>query len=380
AAFVPLDPEYPAQRLAQIVADSGAELVVDTDVDVSLGGAPVPVVRIDQDALAYVIYTSGSTGVPKGVAVTHRGVANLASVMAPVLGAGAVTLQFASFSFDASILDIVVALSSGGTLAIATAEQRQDVQALSAMIRDSRVQVASVVPSLLAVLDPAEVPGVRNWVLGAERLSAELANRWTAHTRVWNTYGPTEATVITTAVPLGSHADVAPPIGAPIGNTRVFVLDEFLNPVPPGVTGEVYIAGAGLARGYLGRAGLTAASFVAGPNGERWYRSGDLARWDLEGQLHFVGRVDEQVKIRGLRVEPGEVAAVLETHEDVSQAAVILRDNRLVAYVVSAVEPEVLKAYAAQRLPDYMVPAAFVALEAMPLTVNGKLDRSALPA
>ncbi|MEV4643212.1 amino acid adenylation domain-containing protein, partial [Actinoplanes sp. NPDC049548] len=380
AAFVPLDPAYPAQRLAQIVADSGAELVVDTDVDLSLGGAPVPVVHVDQDALAYVIYTSGSTGVPKGVAVTHRGVANLASVMAPVLGAGAVTLQFASFSFDASILDIAVTLTSGGTLAIATAEQRQDVHALSAMIRDAGVEVASVVPSLLAVLDPAEVPGVRNWVLGAERLSAELANRWTAHTRVWNTYGPTEATVITTAVPLGSHADVAPPIGAPIGNTRVFVLDEFLNPVPPGVTGEVHIAGAGLARGYLGRAGLTAASFIAGPDGERWYRSGDVGRWDPDGLLHFVGRVDEQVKIRGLRVEPGEVAAVLETHEQVSQAVVVVRDGRLVAYVVSTVEPDVLKAYAAERLPDYMVPAAVVALEALPLTVNGKLDRTALPA
>ncbi|MEV4643211.1 amino acid adenylation domain-containing protein, partial [Actinoplanes sp. NPDC049548] len=378
AAFVPLDPAYPRQRLAQIVADSGAELVVDTDM--KLSGAPVPVVAVERDALAYVIYTSGSTGVPKGVAVTHRGVANLASVMAPVLGGGAVTLQFASFSFDASILDIAVTLTSGGTLVIATAEQRQDVHALSAMIRDAGVEVASVVPSLLAVLDPAEVPGVRNWVLGAERLSAELANRWTAHTRVWNTYGPTEATVITTAVPLPGLVETAPAIGAPIGNARVYVLDEFLNPVPPGVTGEVYIAGPGVARGYLGRSGQTAASFIAGPDGERWYRSGDVGRWDPDGLLHFVGRVDEQVKIRGLRVEPGEVAAVLETHEDVSQAAVIMRDGRLVAYVVSTVEPDVLKAYAAERLPDYMVPAAVVALEALPLTVNGKLDRTALPA
>ncbi|MBV9822677.1 MAG: amino acid adenylation domain-containing protein, partial [Actinobacteria bacterium] len=393
AGFVPLDPAYPAQRLGLIVADSGAELVLGTAA--TLAGLPLGEARavpwqtpsaqrvavpVEPDSLAYVIYTSGSTGVPKGVAVAHRGVANLASVMTPVLGGGAVTLQFASFSFDASILDIAVALSSGGTLVVATAEQRQDVQALSAMIRDSGVEVASVVPSLLAVLDPAEVPGVRNWVLGAERLSAELANRWSARTRVWNTYGPTEATVITTAVPLPSHAETAPPIGAPIGNTRVYVLDEFLNPVPPGVTGELYIAGAGLARGYLGRAGQTAVSFMAGPAGERWYRSGDLARWDTGGRLHFVGRVDEQVKIRGLRVEPGEVAAVLQTHEQVSQAAVIVRDGRLVAYVVSAVEPDEVKAYAAERLPDYMVPAAVVALEALPLTVNGKLDRAALPA
>ncbi|MEV4643175.1 amino acid adenylation domain-containing protein, partial [Actinoplanes sp. NPDC049548] len=394
AAFVPLDPAYPAQRLAMIVADSGAAFVLGTAETLAKQPrgaarmvpfdtpppAAAPAVRIEPESLAYVIYTSGSTGTPKGVAVAHRGVANLASVMGPVLGGGTATLQFASFSFDASILDVVVALTSGGTLTIASDEERADPQALSAMVRDSGVEVASVVPSLLSVLDPAEVPGVRNWVLGAERLSAELANRWTAHTQMWNTYGPTEATVITTTVPLPRNLEAAPAIGAPIGNARVYALDEFLNPVPVGVTGELYIAGPGVARGYLGRPGPTAASFVAGPGGSRWYRTGDLAKWDPQGNLRFEGRADEQVKIRGFRVEPGEIAAVLEAREDVSQAAVVVRDNRLVAYVVSAADGSALRDHLAARLPDYMIPAAFVALDALPLTVNGKLDRAALPA
>ncbi|WP_204289657.1 condensation domain-containing protein, partial [Microbispora amethystogenes] len=339
--------------------------------------------------------------------------------------------------------------------------------ALAEMIATAGVEVASVVPSLLSVLDPEAVPGVRRWVLGAERLSAHLAARWVDQAEVWNTYGPTEASVITTASPLHTPVDQDPAIGAPIANTAVFVLDDFLQPVPPGVTGEVYIAGAGLARGYVGRSGMTAERFVASPftAGERMYRSGDLARWLADGQLAFVGRADEQVKIRGFRIEPGEVEAVLAAHESVAQVAVVVRedrpgDKRLVAYVVpahnlgaqaraaispatgsagaarpdvadsgalggegspSSASPEaaslgtvsgvaagsgatsgtgtgvavpddggdvrpvaaridvaVLREYAASRLPDYMVPLV-VQIEAIPLTVNGKLDRTALP-
>ncbi|WP_349345380.1 amino acid adenylation domain-containing protein [Streptomyces rapamycinicus] len=408
-AFVPLDPEYPAERLGFVIADSGAEVVLGTSgslAEVPVGGARV--VRMEEadgfsaerlgtvvvpGQLAYVIYTSGSTGRPKGVAVAHGGVVNLAEAMLPVLGmdVGVVALQFASFSFDAAVLDVAVTLAAGGTLAVASAAERKDPQALAEMIGRCGVQVASVVPSLLGVLDPDAVPGVSNWVLGAERLSAELAGRWSAGARVWNTYGPTEATVITTAtaMPLDPGLGTAPPIGRPLPNNKVFVLDTFLKPVPVGVTGEVYIAGAGLARGYIGRPGLSAERFVAcpfaGPGG-RMYRSGDLAKWTAEGDLVFAGRGDEQVKVRGFRVEPGEIEAVVAACEGVGQVAVVVRedgpgDKRLVAYVVPGGELDVavVREFAADRLPEYMVPTV-MALDALPLTVNGKLDRGALPA
>ncbi|MFF0724261.1 amino acid adenylation domain-containing protein [Streptomyces sp. NPDC004134] len=405
-AYVPLDPAYPAERLAFMVADSGAQVVLGTG-DLVPEGA----VRLDEAAgeiaaesaeplgtmlrpgqLAYVIYTSGSTGRPKGVAVPHEGLANLAEAMRSVLGvAGGVTaLQFASFSFDAAVLDVTVTLAAGGTLAIATREEREEPAALAEMIRGAGVSVASVVPSLMSVLDPAAVMGVRNWVLGAELLTADLASRWSRQARVWNTYGPTEATVITTATPLDADVDPhdpSPAIGRPIGNAHTYVLDDFLRPVPPGVVGELYIAGPGLARGYIGRGGLTAERFVACPfePGGRMYRSGDLARWSDDGLLHFAGRADEQVKIRGFRIEPGEIEAVVAAHPDVSHAAVVVRedrpgDKRLVAYVVGDVDTDAVRGFAANRLPEHMIPAAVVVLDALPLTPNGKTDRAALPA
>ncbi|WP_413805972.1 amino acid adenylation domain-containing protein [Streptomyces sp. OE57] len=408
-AFVPLDPEYPADRLGFVIADSGAEVVLGT-VD-CLDGVPLGDARavllegadafsaeplgtvIVPEQLAYVIYTSGSTGRPKGVAVAHGGVVNLAEAMRPVLGmdAGVVALQFASFSFDAAVLDVVVTLAAGGTLAVASAEERKDPRALAEMIGRCGARVASVVPSLLGVLDPDAVPGVGNWVLGAERLSAELAGRWSAGARVWNTYGPTEATVITTATAtaLKTGLEAAPPIGRPLPNNKVFVLDPFLRPVSVGVIGEVYVAGAGLARGYIGRPGLSAERFVACPfaaPGGRMYRSGDLAKWTEEGDLVFAGRVDEQVKVRGFRVEPGEIEAVVAAFEGVGQVAVVVRedgpgDKQLVAYVVPNGELDVagVREFAAGRLPEYMVPTVVV-LDALPLTVNGKLDRAKLPA
>jgi amino acid adenylation domain-containing protein len=420
AACLPLDPGYPAPRIAFLVADSGAAVVVATAAaagvlpgdaaviwleDPAAPAAPaVPGPRLAGAAarpgqLAYLIYTSGSTGVPKGVAVSHAALANMAAGLGPVLGAGPGTrvLQFASFSFDASVLDVAVTLATGGMLAVATPRQRAEPGLLAQLIGRCAVQAASVVPSLLEVLDPAAVPGLSVVLAGAEPLTARLAAAWEPGRRLVNTYGPTEATVIATTVPVhpgeGPLGRV-PPIGRPIANTRVFVLDRWLCPVPPGTCGELYLAGAGLARGYAGRAGLTAGRFVACPFGgsaERMYRTGDLARWTADGQLEFAGRADDQVKIRGFRVEPGEVAAVLAACPGVARAVVMARedtpgDKRLVGYVVPAAGAghdglaASVRQHAAGQLPQHMVPAAVIVLEKMPLTPSGKLDRGALPA
>ncbi|WP_234381496.1 amino acid adenylation domain-containing protein [Streptomyces sp. NRRL S-1521] len=425
-AFVPLDPEYPADRLGHVIADSGARVVIGTGG--TLDGLPTGAARavlLDQvetvralaaesaepldtavtpDQLAYVIHTSGSSGRPKGVAVAHGGVANLAETMRPALGVaeGVSVLQFASFSFDASVLDVAVTLAGGGTLVIASGQERAEPGALAELVRTSGISTASVVPSLLTLLDPDELTGVENWVLGAELLTADLASRWTPQARVWNTYGPTEATVMATAGPVDEEirsSDAAPPIGRPLGNVGTYVLDGFLHPVPPGVVGEVYIAGPGVARGYVGRPDLTAERFVACPFGDaaRMYRTGDLARWTAHGELLFVGRADEQIKIRGFRVELGEIEAVLASHPLVRQAVVVLREDRpgeqrLVGYVVTAGESggdgeggegtdtEVFREHLSRTLPSYMVPAAVVVLDKLPLTRNGKVNRRALPA
>ncbi|MFD6940904.1 amino acid adenylation domain-containing protein [Streptomyces goshikiensis] len=420
AAYVPLDPEYPEERVAYMLADCGASLVVSrsdltrahTVGDVSLlllddldtvdalahrPTTPPPMVSSLDSRAAYVMYTSGSTGRPKGVQTTHKGVANLAAAVRPVLAIepGERVLQFASFSFDASVLDVAATLTSGGTMVVAGPEERADMQKLGRLIRVAQVSTVSVVPSLLAVLDPTDLAGVRTLRIGAEPLSAAQAELWSAGgRRLINSYGPTESTVIVAAGTLQPGGGPVVPMGAPLANTRVYVLDDRLAPVPVGVVGELYIAGPQVALGYVGRGTLTAERFVAcpfGPVGQRMYRSGDRARWTPDGQLVFAGRADDQVKIRGFRVEPGEVQAVVAAHPQVTQAAVIAReddpgDQRLVAYVVPARDRcdaqlgQEIRQFLAARLPEYMVPSAVVALDALPLTVNKKLDRKALPA
>jgi amino acid adenylation domain-containing protein/non-ribosomal peptide synthase protein (TIGR01720 family) len=414
AAYLPLDPAYPAARLAFMVADSGAGLVLTAGSGPADLPAGVAAVRLDDPAvqaritaaeqppappapgqLAYVIYTSGSTGTPKGVQIAHGSVVNLVTGLGPVLGVGAGerVLQFASFSFDAAVLDVTVTLASGAALVIADGADRAEPARLAALIGAAGVQAASVTPSLLAVLDPESVPGMRTVLSGAEFLTAPLAAAWGRRRRLVNTYGPTEATVMSVTVPVDPAAAGAPPIGAPVANTQVYVLDQCLNPVPPGVPGELFIGGAQLARGYHARPALTAERFVADPfaaDGGRLYRTGDRARWRADGVLEFAGRTDEQVKVRGFRVEPGEVEAALAAHPGVRTAAVAAvgqdTDARLAAWVVPAdpaaglPDAHELRAFLGARLPEFMIPAVFTELAFLPLNPNGKLDRAALPA
>ncbi|MBK6016196.1 non-ribosomal peptide synthetase [Streptomyces sp. MBT53] len=414
AAYVPLDPGYPADRLAFMLRDSGARLVVterhsrtalDPDivaVDLTgdrdrIGQRPVtaPTGGPGTDDLAYVIYTSGSTGRPKGVLVTHAGIANLAAAMTDRLRItdDSRVLQFASSSFDGAVMEVLMALPNGATLVLPPHGPIAG-EALQRFLRERRITHTLLVPSLVATLDPEGLDELRTLVVGAEASSGDLVARWSAGRRMINAYGPTESTVVATlSEPLGG-SDV-PPIGTPLPNTQVFLLDAALRPVPVGVAGDLHIAGPHLARGYHGRAGLTAGRFVANPYGEpgsRMYRSGDVARRRPDGSIEYLGRADDQVKIRGFRIELGEIESVLGSHPDVEQAVVVARDTAsggrlLAAYVIPATDDNdtegltaLLREHAEAGLPGYMVPTAFVLLDTLPVTSSGKLDRAALPA
>ncbi|WP_069171832.1 non-ribosomal peptide synthetase [Streptomyces griseus] len=419
-AYVPVDPNHPADRIEYMIRDSapalvvtlagpagrlpagiGEPLVLDSPGTVAalaaLSGAEVTDADrrspLSADHPAYVIYTSGSTGQPKGVSVTHRGLGSLAAWQAESLGVTAESRvgQFAAPSFDASAWETVMALLNGAALVLTPADGPVLGEALTGFLAGERITHATLTPTALSGADPQQVPAGLTLVTAGEACPRDLAARWSPDHRVINAYGPTETTVCATAS--GSvDGTVTPPIGGPIANTRVYVLDAGLGLCAVGVPGELYVSGAGLARGYLGRAGLTSERFVANPfgaPGSRLYRTGDVVRWRADGVLEFVGRRDDQVKLRGFRIELGEIESVLSGCAGVDGAAVVVREDRpgvrqLVGYVVPDAGTELdtgaVRASVAGLLPEYMVPQALVVMDALPLTVNGKLDVKALPA
>ncbi|HEX8242611.1 MAG TPA: amino acid adenylation domain-containing protein, partial [Longimicrobium sp.] len=422
-AYVPLDPAYPAERLGYMLRDSApAALLTHGAPGELFAGSGVPVLDLRADAaawarqprtnprvegltpehLCYVIYTSGSTGRPKGVAMPHRPLVNLVAWQEPegAPSPPAVTLQFTSLSFDVSFQEIFCALGTGGRLVVVPEEVRHDPAALLELVERTGVERLSLpYVALQHVAEHAVARGsapasLREVQTAGEQLRiTEPIRRWFGALGVplHNHYGPSETHVVTSFT-LREPArawPLLPSIGGPIANTRLYVLDRHLRPAPTGVPGELYLGGMGVARGYLGRPGLTAERFVPDPfsadPGARVYRTGDRVRWTADGVLEFLGRADHQVKIRGFRVEPGEVEAALRHHPGVAECVVVVRedapgDRRLVAYVVGGAETADVRDALRKRLPEYMVPSAVVALEALPLTPSGKVDRRALPA
>ena len=422
--YVAVDPNYPADRVAYMLEDSRAAVLVTTSalaarlpvtgttvlsVDEDAGliahdSATAPNVAVDPENLLYVLYTSGSTGKPKGAALPHRALANVLRWQLARFGERPIarTLQFASLSFDVSFQEIFSTWCAGGTLVLVDDWTRRDAEQLLAYLRDQRIERLflpfAALQNLAEIAErtDARLPDLREVITAGEALrgTPQLKAFFTSnpHARLDNHYGPSETHVISAHL-VAEDAEAwppLPPIGAPIDDTRLYVLDSNLGPAPLGVPGELFAAGANLARGYLARPGLTAERFIPnpfGPAGSRLYRTGDRARWRIDGELEYLGRVDFQVKIRGFRIEPGEVESAVASHPAVLQAAVVVRgdaaEKRLVAYVVprEGQGPTIveLRAHVGSLLPEYMVPAAWMFLETLPLTPSGKVDRRALP-
>ncbi|WP_040721884.1 non-ribosomal peptide synthetase, partial [Nocardia veterana] len=420
AGYVPLDPEHPDERNRYVLETARPHCVLSTSDVAPVGASPeVPVIEIDRvdvsgfadgpitdrdrlrplsaDHVAYVIFTSGSTGRPKGVAVSHRAIVNRLVWMQSEYGLSTddVVLQKTPATFDVSVWEFFWPLQVGARLVVARPDGHRDPAYLARLMTEAAVTTAHFVPSMLEVFvgSVTALPAsLRRVFTSGEALAAGTAVRWRelGGASLHNLYGPTEAAVDVTFHAVSVSDVVSVPIGRPVFNTRVYVLDGALRPVPVGVAGELYLAGTQLAEGYLARPDLTAERFVADPfrAGERMYRTGDVARWRASGELDYVGRSDFQVKVRGLRIELGEIEAVLRDCDAVGSAAVVVRDDdrtgaRIVGYVVAEPDRELdterLRSECARRLPEYMVPAVIVALAALPLNASGKLDRKALP-
>jgi amino acid adenylation domain-containing protein len=409
AAYVPIDPNYPQERLELMLEDSGTSVLLTQSFlldklplaklkhqiicldqeSFSSALTDNPNLQITPDNLAYIIYTSGSTGQPKGVMIEHRAIVNLALVWAETFQVQHHSrwLQFGSFSFDLSIGEIATALFAGACLYLANKETLLPSQTLVDLLRDRKISHFTISSSTLSVLPQSSLPDLQAVIVGGEVCPAELVAQWGTKRRFFNCYGPTESTVIasiSSCEPNGKK----PSIGQAIANIRIYILDTHNQPLPPGIPGELCIAGVGLARGYFNRPDLTAEKFIQVElfgKTERIYKTGDLAKWKDDGNLDYLGRIDTQVKLRGFRIELGEIESLLLQHSLVKEAVVILSeaDNnpRLVAYITAKANSclPLLKEYLKTRLPNYMLPSQIILLDQMPLTPNGKLDRRALP-
>ncbi|MBD6620400.1 amino acid adenylation domain-containing protein [Komarekiella sp. 'clone 1'] len=414
-AYLPLDPSYPQERLNFMLKDAQVSVLLTQEKLLQhFTEFSKPIISIDKDwatitqhsqenptscvtleNLAYVIYTSGSTGQPKGVLIEHRGLSNLVAAQIEVfqLQPSNRILQFASLSFDASIFEIVMALGIGATLYLANKECLLPGQSLLQLLREKAITHVTLPPAVLAVLPTESLPALQTIISAGESCYEDIVKRWWNSKRsFFNAYGPTEATVWSTVAEIKSVSE-KPPIGRPIANTEIYILDKHLQLVPIGILGELYIGGEGLARGYLNCPELTAKKFFSNPfnskKGARLYKTGDLARYRPDGNIEFLGRIDNQLKIRGFRIELSEIEIVISQHNNVQEAVVIAQGNlydnkRLVAYIVSKSPPDKtiieLREFLKEKLPEYMIPTAFVMLDSLPLTANGKVDRYALKA
>jgi amino acid adenylation domain-containing protein/non-ribosomal peptide synthase protein (TIGR01720 family) len=414
-AYVPLDPSYPAERLSYMLSDAGIEVLLTQNNLLSvLPSHAARVVCLDTDRgviephrqdnlmtdisadnLAYIIYTSGSTGQPKGISIEHHSLCNLTRAQKQLfdLNLTSRVLQFASISFDASVWEIFMAVTSGASLIMGTSAALMPGDDLKQIIDRNSVTLVTLPPSALSVLPTDELPSLDRIIVAGEACPLDLAHQWSVNRCFFNAYGPSESTVCATVASISEGSENMP-IGRPIANTQVYILGPQMQPVPIGVAGELHIGGDGLARGYLNRPELTQAKFIPNPfspdGSARLYKTGDLARYLPDGNIEFLGRLDHQVKIRGFRIELGEIEAVLGNHPQIQQAVAIATtdpagNNRLIAYVVVVSEEQhlstqQLREFLQQQLPAYMVPSAFVILDTLPLTPNGKVDRKALPA